>query len=115
MPRARADRGGVLWIALTIVSSVVAGGAFARRDTALAKRTSRVVLRTIIYVLVPPVAFFNIARLDVTAAVGAQVAIGLGAVTLTGVLGYVLARRVFGLERAAAATLVNAGLAANTT
>jgi predicted permease len=105
----------VTLIALTIVMAVAVGVGLARYDQARAKRVSRVVLRSIIYVLIPPVAFFNIARLDVTTTVGAQIAVGLLAVTATGLLGYVLARRVFGLEHPAAATLGNAGLASSAT
>jgi predicted permease len=105
----------VTLIALTIVVAVAVGSVFARFDRGRAKHVSRVVLRGIIYVLVPPVAFFNIARLDVTTAVGAQIGIGLLAVAATGLLGYVFARRVLGLERPTAATFVNAGVAANTT
>jgi predicted permease len=105
----------VPWIALTIGLAMMLGAAFARRDKAHAKRTSRAVLRAIIYVIVPPVAFLNITRLDLSAGVGAEIVIGWAALAITGALSYLIARRVLRLDHPAAGVLVNAGLASNTT
>jgi len=71
-------------------------------------------MRLMLYVLVPPVVFFNLARLELSADVGIGIALAWVAVVATGLLAYAIAARVLRLDRPQAGTLVNASLHPNT-
>ena len=75
---------------------------------------ARTLLRVMLYVLVPPVYFFNIARLELTASAGAGVALGWLALALAGALAYVVGSRLLRLDRPSTRTLVNVALQGNT-
>jgi predicted permease len=65
-------------------------------------------------VVMPLVAFFNIARLHVDADVGAGIALGWVALLLTALCGWLIGRRLLGLPRPTAGVLAIVGLQANT-
>jgi hypothetical protein len=67
-----------------------------------------------LYVLVPPVYFLNIATLELTASAGAGVALGWVALSLAGGVAYLVARRLLHLDRPATGALVNTALQGNT-
>lgn len=64
--------------------------------------------------LVPFVAFFNIARLEITADVGIGIGLGWVALVAAGGIAYVVATRGLRLERPSSAVLVNNALQGNT-
>jgi len=101
-------------IALTIAASVAAGVLAERRAGVRAGEAARTLLRFLLYVLVPPVVFFNIARLEIDADVGAGIALGWLALIAAGGLAYLLGTRLLRLEPPAAGTLTNLALQGNT-
>jgi predicted permease len=104
----------VLWIALAIAASIAAGVEAERRRGAQAGVWARAILKTLLYVVMPVVAFFNIARLHVDADVGAGIVIGWVALLLTALAGWLIGRRLLHLERPSAGVLAIVGLQANT-
>jgi hypothetical protein len=104
----------VLWIALAIAASIAAGVEAERRAGARAGVWARGILKFLLYGVMPPVAFFNIARLEVDADVGAGIALGWLALVLTALAGWLIGRRLLGLPRPSAGVLAIVGLQANT-
>jgi predicted permease len=104
----------VLWVALAVAASIAAGVEAERRAGARAGVWARSILRFLLYVVMPLVAFFNIARLDVTADVGAG--IGLAWIALAGAAGlaWLAGRRLLGLSRPTAGVLAIVAWQANT-
>lgn len=68
----------------------------------------------LLYVVMPAVAFFNIARLEITVDVGVGLALGWVALGLAALVGYVVASRALRLSRPATGTLVNVAMHGNT-
>ena len=92
-----------------------AGGLAAeRRFGAGARELSRRSMSLLLYAVMPAVAFFNIARLEITVDVGAGLALGWLALGGAALLGYVLATRVLRLSRPATGVLVNTAMHGNT-
>jgi len=104
----------VLWIALAIAASIAAGVEAERRRGARAGAWARGILKFLLYVVMPFVAFFNIARLEVTADVGAGIVFGWAALVLTALFGWLIGRRLLHLEAPTAGVLAIVGLQANT-
>jgi predicted permease len=104
----------VIFIALAIAASIAAGVAAERRAGARAGVWARRILTFLLYVVVPIVAFFNMARLEVRADVGVGLVLGWIALPLTALLGWVIGRRLLRLEPPSAGVLAISGLQANT-
>jgi predicted permease len=104
----------VLWIALAIAASIAAGVEAERRAGARAGEWARGILKFLLYVVMPLVAFFNIARLQVTADVGVGIALGWTALVMTALIGWLIGRRLLDLPRPTAGVLAIVGLQANT-
>ncbi len=71
-------------------------------------------MSALLYVVMPAVAFFNIARLEVTVDVGLGLLLGWVALILTALIAYVFATRILALPRPAAGTLINTSMHGNT-
>jgi predicted permease len=104
----------VIFIALAIAASIAAGVAAERRAGARAGIWARRILTFLLYAVVPFVAFFNMARLEVRADVGVGLVLGWIALSLTAVLGWLIGRRLLHLEPPSAGVLAISGLQANT-
>ena len=90
------------------------GGIWAeRRWPVRAGDAARLVLKTMLYVLVPPVVFFNLVRLEFDAEVGAGLAVAWVVVLLMGGIAYA-AGRAMRLDRPQAGAVINATLHPNT-
>ena len=103
----------MIWIALTIAAAVAAGVGAERKLGPRAGAASRRMMRLTLYVLVPPVVFFNLARLRIDADVGAGIALGWIVVVAVGLLAYATGR-LLRLPRGQAGALINASLHPNT-
>ena len=79
-----------------------------------AERAARRVTQLMLWVLLPPVAFLNIAALELTAKVGAGIAFGYAAVLLTATIAYGVGTYVLHLSRPAVGALVLVSAFANT-
>jgi predicted permease len=102
------------FIVAAIIASTGAGVWAERRIGGRAGLASRRALLFVLYVVLPPVTFFNLARVHFDANVGAG--IGLAYVALAGaaVLAWVVATRVLELSRPAAGSVICCALVANT-
>lgn len=105
---------GVLLITAAIAASVAVGVAAERRRPLAAGLAARRALTLILYALLPPVIFFNLAssRLDVAQGVG--LGLGIVAVSLASLLAWWLASRALRLSRPRTGAVVTAVLCVNT-
>jgi predicted permease len=104
----------VLWIALAIAASIAAGVEAERRAGARAGESARAILKFLLFVVMPLVAFFNIARLHVDADVGAGIVFGWAALVLAALLAWIAGRRLLRLPTPTAGVLSIVALQANT-
>ena len=101
-------------VAATVLVAVAIGIAVERRAGDRAERAASLTLAAMLYVLVPFIAFFNVARLELTVNVGGGIGLGWIALALTTLAGWALARSVLRLDRPATGSLALATLQANT-
>ena len=80
----------VIFIALAIAASLAAGVEAERRAGARAGVWARRILTFLLYVVMPVVAFFNMARLEVRADVGVGIVLGWIALALTALAGWLI-------------------------
>jgi len=112
--RRRGPARGVIAIAAVIAAAVAAGVATERKLGGRAHVLSRRVLAVMLYVLVPPVVFFNLVHLELTADVGGGIALAWVAIVLVGLLAHQVGARGLRLSRPETGTLINAALHPNT-
>lgn len=103
---------GLALVAATIVVATAVGVAAERRYGAPSERVARRMLWTMLYVLVPPLVFFNVAHLKIDANVGGGVALGWLALVVVAGLAWWLAPDRAG--RPAQGTVMVGALLANT-
>lgn len=104
----------MIWIALAIAASLAAGVEAERRAGARAGEWARGILKLLLYGVMPFVAFFNIARLEVSADVGVGIVLGWAALVLAALVAWFVGRRLLHLERPTAGVLAIVALQANT-
>lgn len=97
-----------------MVAAIGAGLATERRAGARATALARTILRLVLYGLLPPITFVNVARLELTADVGLGIVLGWLAITLTGVFAWIVGRYALHLRAPAMGVLINASLHGNT-
>ena len=104
----------MLFVVLAIAGGTATGVGAERRYGARAGAAARRILRVMLYGLLPPVIFVNIAHLQLTGDAGAGVGLGIVALGLTGAIAYLVSRRGLGLSRATTGSVVNASIHGNT-
>src|SRR6188472_2226383 len=104
---------GVLLTAAAIVISVAIGVWAERRRPAAAARAARRVLVLLLYVLIPPVIFFSLASAEIDLDHGIGLALGILAVSLSGILAWWVATRVLRLPRPQTGAVICAVLCVN--
>jgi malate permease and related proteins len=104
----------VLWVALMIAVALAAGVEAERRAGARAEVAARRILAFLLYVVTPIVVFFNLARLEITAEVGAGIGLGLTALVLAALIAWIVARRLLRLDRPSSGVLAITAWQANT-
>jgi predicted permease len=104
----------VILIALAIAASIAAGVEAERRAGARAGLWARRILTFLLYVVMPIVAFFNMARLEISADVGVGIVLGWIALAVAALVGWLIARRLLYLPAPSAGVLAIVGLQANT-
>jgi len=105
---------GVLFIAGVIAISVFVGVWAERRRPQAAARAARRSLTLMLYVLLPPVIFFNIASSHIDVNHGVGLVLGLIASSLAAATAYLLASRVLRLSRPQTGAVVCTVLSVNT-
>jgi predicted permease len=101
-------------IALTVALALAAGVAYERRAGERAGHATRRLMTFQLYGLVPPIIFFNIARLDLNADVGIGILCGWVALAATGAIAYWVGARLLSLSRPATGSLINCAIQGNT-
>lgn len=101
--------------AVATIAAAVAVGVFAeRRLGELARSAARRALLGMLYVVVPFVVFFNLARLRVNVDVAGGIVLAYVMMALVGVLAYVTGRRLLHLDRPSLGALVVTTIQVNT-
>lgn len=103
----------MLAIVLTVILATAAGVAVERRDNALAHRLRAVVLRAMLWVLVPFVAYVNVARADITVDAAAAIVVAGLAIATAGVLAWRISIGPLGLSRPQTGAAIVSTLQAN--
>lgn len=102
-------------IVATVVLAVAAGIVLERRiGSRAAARVRTGIVRTMLWALLPFVAYVSMARLHLTANVGIGIAVAIGALTATTALMWWLATGPLDLDRPAAGSLIVCALQVNT-
>jgi predicted permease len=104
---------GVLLIGLAIAVSVAVGVTAERRRPQAAAFAARRALTLMLYGLVPPVIFFNLAATEVDVEHGAGLALGLVAISIAGLLVWLASSRLLRLSRPRTGAAISAVLCVN--
>lgn len=97
-----------------IVAATLAGVAWERRDMAAAHRAAELVVRTLVWVLVPFVVVFVMPHIELRGGVGVGLAFAYLELALVGLLAYLLSARVLRLSRATTGAVVCTSILGNT-
>src|SRR5215210_1822479 len=101
-------------VVIAIVVSTAAGVWAERRWGGRAGIASRRGLLVVLYVVLPPVTFFNLAAAHLDADVGIGVVLAIVAVTGSALLAYLVGSRVLGLARPSIGSMICCTLVGNT-
>jgi malate permease and related proteins len=106
---------GVLLTAALIVAGTAVGVGAEHRYPTAAVALARRFLRLILYVAVPIIIFFNLAKASISLDNGVGILLALVAVVLVGLVAWFVASRVLKLRRAQTGAVIVASIVANTT
>lgn len=104
----------MLWIVLTVIVATAVGVAVERRDNARSHTLRQATLQTMLWVLVPFVAYVNIARAHLTLDATLSIAIAAASIVVAGTIMWRLARGPFALPDAATGASIVTTLQGNT-
>lgn len=104
----------MLWIVLTVIVATVVGVAVERRDNARAHTLRQAILQAMLWVLVPFVAYVNIARAHLTLDATLSIAIAAASIVVAGTIMWRLARGPFALPDASTGATIVTTIQANT-
>ncbi|MET0305427.1 MAG: AEC family transporter [Solirubrobacterales bacterium] len=105
---------GVLLTAVAIAAGIGVGVLAERRRPQAAGLAARQALTLMLYVLVPPVIFFNLAASEIDVEHGVGLLLGILAVSLSGLAAWWVSSRVLRLSRPSTGAVVCAVLSVNT-
>ncbi|MBS1869211.1 MAG: transporter [Actinobacteria bacterium] len=104
----------MLWIVLTVIVATAVGAAVERRANPLAHRLRLALLRLMLWVLVPFVAYVNIARAHLSLDATLSIAVAAAAIVVAGTIMWRLGRDAFRLPDASVGAGVVSTIQANT-
>lgn len=104
----------MLAIALTIVVSALVGAGAERRYGQRTRALARRLLDVVLWLLLPPVAFLAVARLEFGGGVGVGLGLAYVELAVVGTLAWLVGARLLGLPRPAVGALIIAVVLANT-
>ncbi|HEX7292226.1 MAG TPA: AEC family transporter [Conexibacter sp.] len=104
----------MLWIVLTVIAATAVGVSVERRDNARADRLRFAVLQLMLWVLVPFVAYVNIARAQLSLDATLSIAIAATSIAVAGTIMWRLARGPFALPSASTGAAIVTTIQANT-
>ncbi len=105
---------GIFLIVLAIVASIAVGVFAERRRPLAAGRAARRSLMLMLYVLIPPLIFVNLAASEVDVDHGVAIGAGIAAIALAGLIAWAIAAKVLRLARHRTGAVVSAVLCMNT-
>ena len=101
-------------VTAAIVASVVAGVVLERRAPGAAQTWSRRALNVVLWVVLPFITFFSIARLEITAGVGAGLGLAYAELAVVGFVAWLAGTRVLRLARPEVGALMCVSVLGNT-
>lgn len=104
----------MLWIVLTMFAAAGAGGVFAHRRPQPSEVTARRLMDFVLWVLIPPVLFFNLVHFELTARVGAALGMAYVGNVLVAALAYLAGSRWLKLARPQTGAMIVCALLGNT-
>jgi predicted permease len=104
----------MIWIVLTMIAAAGAGGFFAHRRPHSAESAAKRIMDIVLWVLIPPVLFFNLVHFEVTARVGAALGLAYIGNVLVVVLAYAAGRFWLKLSRPQTGAMMVCALLGNT-
>jgi predicted permease len=104
----------VLWIVLAVIVATAVGVAVERRDNTRAHTLRQALLQTMLWVLVPFVAYVNIARAHLSVDAAVSIAVAAAAIVVAGTIMWRLARDPFALPDGATGAAIITTIQANT-
>lgn len=104
----------MILVALAIVASTAIGVAAERRWGERAQAATRGAITALLWVVLPFITFFTLARLEVDAGVGVGLLLGYTELGLVGLAAYLVATRLLGLTRPQTGALMVVTMLANT-
>jgi predicted permease len=104
----------VLWIVLTVIVATAVGVTVERRDNARAHTLRQAILQAMLWVLVPFVAYVNIARAHLSLDATLSIAVAAASIVVAGTIMWRLARGPFALPDGTAGAAIVCTIQANT-
>jgi len=104
----------VAWIVLAIVASTSVGFWGEHRFHGRVGSGSRRALIVVLYVLLPPITFFNLVGVDLSGGAGLGIVLGLVSLAVLGFLAWLIGSRLLRLSRPATGALISCELVVNT-
>lgn len=104
----------MIGVALAIVAATAIGSWSERRFGLRAQQGARRALLGVLYVLLPPIVFFNIARLELTVDIGGGIVLGWVAAASTALCAWAIGSRLLGLDRPTTGALICSAMLVNT-
>lgn len=104
----------MLAITLAIIVSTLVGAGAERRYGQRARNVSRRMLDTLLWILLPPIAFLAVARLDFAGGVAAGLGLAYVVLAVVGALAWLMGTRLLRLPRPAVGALIITVVLANT-
>ena len=101
-------------VTLTILAATAAGVGAERRWGDRTRAATGRLLDWMLYLVLPPVSFFIVARLELTAGIGAGLAFGLAIALIVGGLAWVVGERLLTLPRPTTGALMSVSMQGNT-
>jgi malate permease and related proteins len=104
----------VIAVTATIAASLLVGVGAERRYAGRAQAWARTVLSVMLYGLLPPIAFFNVARLDFSVELAAALGLAIVVAAAVAVVAWLLSTRVLRVSRPTAGSVMVASIQGNT-
>lgn len=104
----------MIWIVLTMIAAAGIGALFAHNKPQPAERTAKGVMDFVLWVLIPPVMFFNLVHFEVTSEVGGALAFAAVANAIVATTAWLVGSRLLRLPRPATGAMIVCSVLGNT-
>ncbi|MFY9487855.1 MAG: hypothetical protein WAP35_04040 [Solirubrobacterales bacterium] len=104
----------MIWIVLTMIVATTIGATFAHRRPRPAEISAKRIMDLILWVLIPPVLFFNLVHFEFTARIGTALGLAIVGNALLAVIVYLTATKWLKLTRPQSGAMIVCALMGNT-